>query len=105
MFSPLINSYLETSIFSPVLPIMSSNACSIVKLFNVEAIKAEISEGLLIKACLAIEFAKATKSSFLATKSVSQFNSMITPVFLSSDVKAITAPSLAALSALFNDIF
>jgi len=69
------------------------------------AFNASADSGLLAKAKSAIWLANFTKSSFFATKSVSQLNCIITPYFLSAEVFAITAPSFASLSALAADTF
>ena len=45
------------------------------------------------------------KSSFLATKSVSQFNDISIALVLSTLFFAITTPSVACLSALFAATF
>ena len=54
--------------------------------------------GLLAMAKSAILVAKAIKSVFFATKSVSQFTSTIIPLLPSAVVLAITTPSLDSRS-------
>jgi len=58
----------------------------------------------VVNAMSAILFAKATKFSFFATKSVSQDNLMTTPLS-APFVFAITAPSVASRSARFAATF
>ena len=91
----------ETSIFSPILPINAFNSSARFLPFTDNAINASTFSGLLATKASKAKFAKFKKSSFLATKSVSQFTSIIAADLPPSKILVNTVPSLAVLSARF----
>ena len=93
--------------FSPILAINSVNSDSTVPPFKGKAFNSSTVDGFLSKANSTKVFPNATKSAFLATKSVSELNSKITPTFPCSppntNPSAATLPDfLAALAIPFS---
>src|SRR5688572_8221348 len=90
--------------FSPIFCTSPCRFCSTLPPGSCNADSSVTSCGLRAATISARDFEKATKSSFLATKSVSQFSSTNAPTFASADSQAPTTPSaatrLAALLAL-----
>ena len=87
--------------FSPITAIFSFNTSFTVfpaSFAHDSAKKASKSLASLTKTCSATSSTKFWKSSFLATKSVSEFTSTI-PATLSSLTTTFTAPSAAILPA------
>ena len=90
--------------FSPILPINALRVSSTLVPLMVSPESAATSAGFCV-ATISASFAdRARKSSFFATKSVSQFTSTIAPSFWSAEIWIATTPSaamrLAALLAL-----
>jgi hypothetical protein len=57
--------------------------------------------GAAVATCSAMSFTSAWKSGVLATKSVSQLTSTMTPTLASAEIQAPTAPSAAVRPAFF----
>ncbi|MNI78583.1 hypothetical protein D3C73_1349700 [compost metagenome] len=94
----MIVSYLETSIFSPITPVCSIKESAIFLPSSSNPFSSSKEAGLLFNARSAIFSAKATKSAFLATKSVSQLTSTTIPDLPSAVALAMITPSLESRS-------
>ena len=98
--SVVIFSNLLKSSFSPILAILSFNTS-----FNAypsawfSSNKAPISVASVAKAISAASLTNCLKSSFLATKSVSELTSTIAAAVWSAFISTVTKPSAATLSA------
>ena len=95
--------------FSPILPTSAARVSSTVRPSAMgSAETAATSAGALSSTSWAIPAARARKSSFLATKSVSQFISTMAPVLPSAEICTATTPSAvmreAALLALLPSL-
>src|SRR5262245_41246615 len=85
--------------FSPILPISAVRVFSTVEFPNGSADSAATSAGLRVATSCARLRTKARKSSFFATKSVSQFTSTIEPSLPSALTSTATIPSAVTRAA------
>src|SRR5215472_11472025 len=92
----------RTETFSPILPTSAVRVCSTVAPPSCSPDSAVASAGFFFTTSSARDFAKPRKSSFFATKSVSQFTSTIAPVRPSPETLIATTPSAAVRLDAFD---
>ena len=88
-------------IFSPILAILAVRTSATVASSYAIALNASISFVSAVNASFASPSTKATNSSFLDTKSVSELTSTKAAVLQSSEKAILTKPSAATLPAFF----